>query len=103
MEEEREIDARDDENDEAVQGELTEHERPVVRKDLVERAPSKVRRAEPAVEPPRDTVRKWRPTHGPAAMASANSSPRRAPRACTGCTARPPVPRAPPARTLSTQ
>ena len=40
VEEEREVDAGEDQDDEAVEGELADHERPVVGEHLVERGAS---------------------------------------------------------------
>ena len=51
MEEEREEDAGEHEDDEAVEGDLAEHERPVVGEDLVERLAGEAGPAEAVVEP----------------------------------------------------
>ena len=51
LEEEREEDAGDDQDDEAVERDLAEHERPVVREDLVEGLARDLGRAEPVVDP----------------------------------------------------
>src|SRR5207302_3922416 len=52
--EEREERPGEHQDDEAVQGDLAQHERPVVREDLVERATGEARGAEPVVEPLED-------------------------------------------------
>ena len=57
LEEEREERSREDQDDEAVQGDLAQHERPVVRKDLVQRVLREARRPEAVVEPARDALR----------------------------------------------
>ena len=50
-EEEREVHAGEEQDDEQVEGELAQHERPVVREHLVERRPRNLRRAEAFVDP----------------------------------------------------
>src|SRR3569623_1418140 len=50
VEEQRQIDARQQQDDEAVERELAENERPVVRKDLVHAALEEVRRHELVVD-----------------------------------------------------
>ena len=51
IEEEREKDPGQNDHDEAVESDLAQHERPVVRERLVERAASESRRTEPVVDP----------------------------------------------------
>jgi hypothetical protein len=51
-EEERQVDARHHQDDEAVHGDLADHERPVVGEDLVEGLAGEVRGAQALVEPP---------------------------------------------------
>ena len=56
VEEEREVHAGDDEDHEAVEGDLAEHERPVVGEDLVEGLAREARAAEAVVEPAHQAV-----------------------------------------------
>ena len=51
LKEEREERAREHEHDEAVEGDFAEHERPMVRKDLVEGAAREAGRAETVIDP----------------------------------------------------
>ncbi len=50
VEEDRQVGARQQQHDEAVEGDLTEHERPVRREDLVELLPQPRRRVVPLVQ-----------------------------------------------------
>ena len=54
LEEEREVDTGQHEHRERVHGDLADHERPVIGKDLVERGPGELRRAESVVDPTGD-------------------------------------------------
>src|SRR6185503_21236857 len=54
--EEREVEAREQEHDEAVEGDLAEHERPLVGKHLVQRLAREPRRTEAVVEPASDAL-----------------------------------------------
>jgi hypothetical protein len=55
-EEEREVHAGEDQDDEAVERELTQHEGPVVGEDLVQRGADEPSGTEPLVEPPDDAL-----------------------------------------------
>ena len=57
VEEEREEDAGQHDHDEAVESDFAEHERPVIREGLVERAASEPRRTEAVVDPSCDPAR----------------------------------------------
>ena len=57
MEEERQVHARGDEYDERIQGQLTEHERPVVGKHLVQCGAHEVGGTEATIEPASDALR----------------------------------------------
>jgi hypothetical protein len=60
-EEERQVHPGEHEDHEAVERDLAQHERPVVREDLVERVARRARRAEPVVDPPGDAGDDHRP------------------------------------------